>query len=791
MMNRRTVISSPLFLAARRLMGMFRTSSVGSFGESGGPGQKESREKDSLALVNANQRLEFSSRTGALISLRSHAAPDQEFIPIHDKHPVFSIQYLDASRAFQQIDSTQAQEMHIRTQQQPSSNGSNETVLTGDFTGLGGLDLSARVTIRITPGEAASRWSVSVRNATGLLITDVQFPYIVVSYRLAGAEGTEAVLHPYSDGRLFVAPKPQDLEPDSPHAWQFRPENGDTTHYPGSVFAQFLAFYNNRAGVYVACDDTSGTIKLIKPVHSNSGIRLGVAHVGDWPSHGERKLEYDVVVQTFTGDWYEAAEIYRAWSLRQHWAQKPLHKRTDVPDWLLDSPPHIIVRMQGQLDAGPGEPNREFLPYRKIVPLLENISEKIQAPVVAVIMSWERPGPWIYPDCFPPVGGDDSLREFTGIMRDRGWHVGSFCNGTRWVVHHFWTDYDGRKYFTEHQGARAACKTHLQELWREWWDQTWRPSYACCLGVPKTKEVAGGFIRHLVADGLDWVQFLDQNVGCSTFPCYADDHGHSPYPGKWMTAAMQSLTEEFRRINAETAGQSGGKRKLAFSVEQPPNEYFMSDFQICDARVIPPGHTGWQTNFIPLYHFLYHEFVLIQGGFGSAPEPYHMPIRSAYNLVVGEIPGGVVTGDGLLLNYDTFNWAPWQPPIGSNDDSLEALRAAAALRRSKAKEFLVYGRMQRPADVRNIKVIHWQYGGQVHRIPSVFHSAWRDPNNRFGIVLANWTKETQSVRVSDSRLGRQFTESISSLQITSRMRRMSSEATVSLPPLSSALLATA
>jgi hypothetical protein len=495
-----------------------------------------------------------------------------------------------------------------------------------------------------------------------------------------------------------------------------------------------------------------------------------------------------VALRAFTGDWYEAAGLYRDWSLKQHWAQKPLYKRTDVPDWLLDSPPHLIVRIQGQLDMGPGEPNREFLPYPKIVPLVEKISKRIRAPIVAVIMSWERPGPWIYPDCFPPAGGDESLREFTALMRERGWHVGSFCNGTRWVIHHFWTDYDGRKYFADHHGEEPVCKTHHQQLWREWWDQTWRPSYACCLGVPRTTEIARDFIRHLVDDGLDWVQFLDQNVGCSTFPCFAKDHGHPPYPGKWMTAAMQSLIQEFRRINAEAASASGGARKLAFSVEQPPNECFMSDFQICDARVIPPGHKGWKTNFIPLYHFLYHEFVLIQGGFGSAPEPYHMPIRSAYNLVVGEIPGGVITGDGRLLNKDTFNWAPWQPPIGNNDDSLEALRTTIALRRGKAKDFLVFGRMQRPAKVRDIKTMKWENDGAVHEIPAVFHSAWHDPRGRFGIVLANWTKENQKVRIADSRLGREFTESISASAVTSRVRRLDGEVGVSLPPLSCALL---
>jgi len=787
-MTRRTMIFSPLWLAAKRLGRFLPGPSRLSLALDESPMAQAPGSPERIVLSNDNHRLEFNPETGQLISLRAATAADQEFVPSNDRHPVFVIQYLGQESEFHQIASPQAKEVRVRASQKASAEGGHEKILTADFNGLGGLDLAVTVTVRSRSGDPNTYWTLTLQNHANLRITDVQFPFVVVSYQLAGEPGSEAILQPYSNGRLFVAPKPQDLEPDSPHAWQFRPENGDTSHYPGSMFAQFLAYYNNRAGIYVACHDTSGSIKLIKPVHSGSGIRLGIAHVGDWPTNGERRLGYEVALRAFTGDWYEAARLYRDWSLKQHWAQKPLYKRTDVPDWLLDSPPHLIVRIQGQLDMGPGEPNREFLPYSRIVPLVENISKRIQAPIVAVIMSWERPGPWIYPDCFPPAGGDESLREFTALMRERGWHVGSFCNGTRWVIHHFWTDYDGRKYFADHHGEETVCKTHHQRLWREWWDQTWRPSYACCLGVPRTIQIARSFIRHLVDDGLDWVQFLDQNVGCSTFPCFAKDHGHPPYPGKWMTAAMQSLTQEFRRINAEAASTSGGARKLVFSVEQPPNECFMSDFQICDARVIPPGHKGWETNFIPLYHFLYHEFVLIQGGFGSAPEPYHMLIRSAYNLVVGEIPGGVITGDGQLLNKDTFNWAPWQPPIGNNNDSLEVLRTTTALRRGKAKDFLVYGRMQRPARVRGIQTMKWENEGAVHEIPAVFHSAWQDPRGRFGIVLANWTKESQEVQIADSRLGRELTESISASAVTSRVRRMDGEVSVSLPPLSCALL---
>lgn len=717
-----------------------------------------------IALANRNQRLEFDSRTGQLLSLRA-AGGEHELIAAGERHPVFVIQYLEG-KSFRQILSSDAREIQVRQQ-------GNE--LRARF---GAKHFDAEVTVRMD--EPFSRWSISVRNHAGLRITDVQFPFVVLQY---GAGGEEALLQPWNGGRLIRAPRPQDLEKDTPIAWQFRPENHDTWHYPGLTFAQFLAYCATDAGVYLACEDPTGAVKLIKPVHHDPGLRLGIAHVGDWPEQGERKLEYDVVLRTFSGDWYEAAGIYREWALKQAWAQKPLAARNDMPPWLMESPPHIMVRIQGQLDDGPAPPNAEFLPYRKIVDVLEPLAKQIEAPLVPVIMSWERPGPWIYPDCFPPAGGDDSVREFTELARERGWHVGTFCNGTRWVTAHFLSGYNGEAYFKEHQGERTVSRTHDGELWKEDWDRTWRPSYAACMAVERTRGIADDFMRRVLGWGLDWVQFLDQNVGAATFPCFASDHGHPPMPGRWMNDAMRTLLDGFHALARET------KRPIAISVECPANEFVLPRFHICDVRAIPPGHPNYERQFVPLYSFLYHEFILIQGGFGFGQEPYHMPIRNAYNLVVGQIPGGVVTGDGRLLNRDTINWAPWKPQVGSNEDSVAMLKATTALRRGAGKAYLVFGRMQRPLSDFHPRIMTWKHADRAHRAPAVFEAVWRSPRGGTAAVLANWTKEPQTVAVTDERFRGRLRETTSASAIHSTERTASAQGLeVELPPLSCVLL---
>jgi len=309
--------------------------------------------------------------------------------------------------------------------------------------------------------------------------------------------------------------------------------------------------------------------------------------------------------------------------------------------------------------------------------------------------------------------------------------------------------------------------------------------------VAKTREMAENLVQRLTDDGLDWIQFLDQNAACSTFPCFARDHGHPVGPGKWMNAAMQAMLDGFRKIAARRFSESDGKLGIAFSVESPPNELFMPNFHVCDQRIAPPGHSDHGTLFFPLYSFLYHEFLLIQGGFGVAPTPYHLQIRSAYNLIMGEIPGALLTGDGSLLNRGDTDawWSPWSSSVGSEEDSVAMLRSAIALRRGAARDYLVFGRMQRPSKASAIKVVHWESNGKVHDIPAVFHSAWQSPQGRLGVVLANWTQESQNIDLTDPRLGSQITETTSLSELERNPRRIEEGiVSISLAPLSCMLI---
>lgn len=188
---------------------------------------------------------------------------------------------------------------------------------------------------------------------------------------------------------------------------------------------------------------------------------------------------------------------------------------------------------------------------------------------------------------------------------------------------------------------------------------------------------------------------------------------------------------------------------MIHSAESGLNEYCLPLFQETELRIYPPGYN---TDIVPLYQYLFHECIILHGMMGNAPEPYHLVIRNAANCVLGGIPGGVLTGDGTLLDKDTNNWAEWDPKVENSNNAFRMIQAVTALRRSPAKDFLIFGRMLRPAEVQDIKDIKWSSKGQLNKIPAVFHIAWQSPDGRFGVVLANWTDKNQNIILKDNRL---------------------------------------
>ena len=697
-----------------------------------------------IKLETSNSFLEFDDANLRLCSMRPKFAPSQEFIKFDETHPTFEMGYYDQKKRYRLLGSLFAGKVEIEN---PSPG-----FYTASFSGFEGFDLTVKCSVRVAPGDRFVRFGISVDNRCNLRIADMQYPFVVCPYKLGGAAGSEAVVVPqgYGSGRLMTGElefggginvQSNRMRPDSYQAWELCPYEDPCGHYPGMAYAQFLAYYNDKAGLYLACNDTNANIKRFRVLHRRPGMRLGVSHAGDWTIQSSRTLEYDTMLTGFEGDWYAAADIYREWSMKQSWFV-PLAKKENVPGWLTDSPAYITVRSGGQLDAGDVTEIEQFVPYEKCIPLLENIADKINSPLCIVFMGWERAGSWVYPDCFPPVGGEESMKNAISMMRERGWHAGSFCSGTRWCYDQVWSGYDGRDYMDSIGAEAGYCKTAEGHDWLDNW-RNFRLNILGCLGTEKMQKTGLEIVGHLIDWGMEALQYLDQNNGSATFPCFAGDHGHPDMPGKWMHGSMEKFASAMHSL-AKQKGEPG----VIHSAESGLNEVCLPLFQQTELRVYP---SDYGSGTIPLYQYLFHECVVLQGMMGFGPEPYHLEIKNATNFVLGSIPGGVLTGDGTLLDKDTSNWALWEPKVGNSDDALEMMRTTLAMRRGEGKDFLVYGRMERPAEVEGIERVKWNH----HNYAAVFHSAWNSQDGRHAVILANWTKEERRVKIREGRFASQ------------------------------------
>jgi hypothetical protein len=254
------------------------------------------------------------------------------------------------------------------------------------------LSVTATITI---DSEGASRWTIQANvfrpdgsTEDPWLVYAVRFPFF--AFEAIGADGGEDdyVLMPQALGMLFRNPLdystlhrnhrgervPRQVQGDMQHNPLNLPNcqrpKGDGANadgfysYPGFTFSQFMAYYDpNAAGLLVRAEDPNGLTKHLYFNAGRSSIYVGGNRCYMYLTHFNSKTQetglltefrsFDlaelypsVVVSAFHGDWYDAAQRYRAWAQSENQApgdenQPPergflwrglLADRTDIAD---------------------------------------------------------------------------------------------------------------------------------------------------------------------------------------------------------------------------------------------------------------------------------------------------------------------------------------------------------------------------------------------------------------------------------------------------------------------------
>ena len=673
-----------------------------------------------VAVIHSGYRLLIDAKTGSIASFQSTYGVDRDLlIPNHANLPLFKIELVNERREFTTVNSSQAKHVSVHRE------GSNlEQNLTIEFSGIGDLPVDARVTVRCPADEALTYWNIEVKNGTDSWIGHIQFPVVEVPFDEPRAEHVSSMLWSIGDGGL-TSPVSPDMQVggwyssrhNAPEIWRYN-------NYPGQwATMQLLAYYNDLGGLYIACDDATGMPKFIDPLLEDDGVTMGLGHFPATRGPGTTKLPYNVVLGTFHGDWYAAADIYRNWATRQSYCDTKLGDRKDIPKWVIDSPIGIAFPMRGQSDwDGPAEPNPEYAPAANALPYLEKVAAGFDAPLMPLVFNWEKAGPWAQPDSFPPVGGEESMRELMRKAKEKGWHPGLYGDGLNWVTWQKNTGYDGMPYFHEHNGDAAVIigsdGTPLKEP-----AFAWRASFTTCVATQRAREMVTEMTRKMSELGPGMVQQFDQGPGPKA--CYASNHGHPPVPGPWMLSDFKKLLEE------DTEAARSVNPGVVMSCEAAPPEIFLKNFQIWDSRV----------RLCPLYSYVYHEYgIAHQGFYTNRISDETLRLSVARSFVTGYMVTFTLRDKGLLC----YDWdQPWTRAIPDQAALFDWVKRINQLRTGLARDYVIFGRMLRPWKVSNVSRRDFGWGMEA----SVQSATWQAQDGRIGVVLANFADLGEAPRV--------------------------------------------
>ena len=681
-----------------------------------------SREALAIAPVvirHAGYRLLIDSKSGSIASFLSTFGIDRELlIPNHARIPLFKIELMNGRSEFNTVTALQAKNITVH-----KSGDEREQTVFIEYNGIAELPLDARVTIRCPANETLTYWNLELTNGTSSWIAHVQFPAIEVPFDNPINKDSSYILSSSADGSVAGPVGPsmaggvmEGMDRNTPEIWRYN-------NYPGQwTSTQLMAYYNDVGGLYLACDDATGLPKFIRPLMEDDGVTMGMGHYPGTRGPTKAKLPYNVVLGSFHGDWYAAAEIYRDWASKQPFCATKLSNRKDTPKWLTDSAVGIAFPMRGQCDWDPvAAVNPEYTPAPNALPFLEKLAAELECPLMPIIFNWEHAGPWVQPEAFPPLGGEASMREFMTRAKEKGWHPVIYGDGLCWVTWQKNTNYDGLPYFRSHEGAAAVVRkwdgSFLEYVW------PWRKNYVACVGTQMGRELILEMTRKMSEFGPDVIQQFDQGPG--PVACYATDHGHPPVPGPWMTTSFNKLIESSARV-ARIADPA-----VLMSCEGAPPETYLQDFQIWDARV----------SACPLYSFLYHEYANgHQGFFTNRVSDEALRLSVARAIVNGYMTNLTLREKGLI----EYDWdQPWTRAIPDQSAIIDWVKRTNEFRAGIARDYLVFGRMLRPWKVSHVTVRDFGWGAE----PLVQSATWQAPDGRVGIVLANYADLGESLRV--------------------------------------------
>jgi len=583
--------------------------------------------------------------------------------------------------------------------------------------------------------DGAVRCGLAVRGGGPWAFPQIDYPQFSMPAALGGTPESDAMVLPNGEGCLL--PRPSTVG------------NSRDSLYPGGACLQFGARYDDGGGLYWAAEDPEGHCKQWRLRTSVGGpVSMPLRHLRPEVAEGDSALPYPMVFDAFDGDWYDAADRYRAWVEQQPWCGAKLAARADIPAFLKEGSGIIITGIQ---NANGFNPARYGADLERLPAEVAAYREKTGLKhIVFVPYGWENRGTWVGINYLPAQPSNEAWVKVGEALEAQGDRLAFLTSGYWWVVKRQANSngpaFDDSAQMEAEQGMLTIGADGEVNTW-DFYDQpnggqSWRGlSVRLCHGSAKAQQTMSDIFVDIAKLGVPLVSFDQEIGGGQSEPCHATDHGHPPGYGNWMWT-------EFREVCQDIL-----KRGKAV---EPELGLFMEN---CSELAVPYMATYWSRQFaeidygasgargIGLFSYLYHDYVTAIGaacvqGQGPKGRP---DARLRCKVLANNLTRGLIPGP-FLHDVPLEPGSEWHQQVSAAFFSFSQPYA-------RFPEYLVLGQTVRPptlvCETQEVPV-----GEGALTMETVTAGSFKAGDGSIGTVIVNTTPEPQQVKVQTTEPGK-------------------------------------
>lgn len=496
-------------------------------------------------------------------------------------------------------------------------------------------------------------------------------------------EGTDRLLVPRMSGVVHENPVQTYFKYEGP--------------YPsGAAHMQFFAYYDDRGGVYVACEDGKARSKDLRALGDDNDCDLSYLwHVGCQGAGGNDFATNGVAaVELFEGDWFDAAQIYKRFTRTAEWWPAS-RSREDIPAWYREMTVWFLGNANTQAAAD----------------ALIAMREELGLPIGLHWYNWNTEA---FDDDYPHYTPREGFAETTARLRAKGVYVKPYINARLWE-----TRDRGDEDFEYTSVALPATVKDRQgkPVTETYAKRTFSPM---CPTTEVWQQRVHAVCTQLAQAGVAGI-YLDQIAAARPRPCFDPTHPHAAGSGEaWIEQGYWPMLTAIRRDLKQKYPE------LIFNSEDAAEPYMHVLDGYLPWRFLDIGH-------VPAYQSIYAGRIQMTSRSYSDTAYDALFPKAAEQMLYGEQVG----------------WFPISL-VNSNPVFKLFVKKLAHTRRA----FLPYfneGDMLKPAafasEMPTVTADWGFYGPRVITTPAVLHSAWRLGNN-IAVVFANTSCDSITAQVA-------------------------------------------